>query len=171
VATVPVPPSASVVAKSVNIDEAIDERRAFKTTVLSDELLKAYGGKRGNCPTLLQRRVSATRELRVIVVGDAVEAIEQRVEGAYDDIRYVEGERIVRRRVRCPEPLAGALRQLMLTLGLRYCTFDVLEAEGEYALVDITPNGMWTPFEGDEAHLTDLVVAVVHDWAMSMARP
>jgi len=154
-----------LVAKAISADEAIDAERCFTTARVSGSALAELEGRHLSTPSLLQAYVAPVRELRVYcVLGEAI-AVGLTPSPDHVDIRYVAAERMEPTFERLPADLESQLIDLTRTLGLNYCSFDLLVAgeDGDAALVDITPAGSWDYFESDEDPFLSDALAVVID--------
>jgi hypothetical protein len=137
------------ICKAINEDEGVDDERTFASTRLPDELVSA-SPFRTACPSLIQERVATDHELRVYylwgrTLGLRLTAPEQR----YVDIRLLPRETIEAVQVEMAEDLAPMLRAYCDRHRLAYCVFDFLVTrDGRRRLVDVTPSGSWSFYEG-----------------------
>ena len=154
-------PASHVVAKAINTDESIGAGRTFATTALSSAMLNEYLGQAAHSPSLLQQQIQADYEYRVFVIKRDVVAVRVSSEGHHDDIRYADPGGLVMARVELSPDLSSQLSRLTAHLGLSYCAFDVLCANGDTYLVDITPNGRWSPYDSEAGELTTWVADAI----------
>lgn len=142
------PSCTSAVVKAINADEMIDDR-TFPTTVLADDQVEAYEGQRSECPSLVQQKIFAVRELRVFYVKGRwlcleLEMVDQQ---APVDIRYSTNPSVALIDT-LPAALKEGLQKLCKTLEMSYCVFDILvDQSGHHWLIDVTPNGTWSWYE------------------------
>ncbi|GAA3102440.1 MvdC/MvdD family ATP grasp protein [Streptosporangium carneum] len=155
-----------LIAKQINSDEftldGVDHRTY--TTVLTRRHLTSRHRLRHE-PVILQPYVPKAVELRVIVVGDRVFAMEidsQASRTARDDWRHYDDDRVRHGAHRLPEDLERRCADLVAALDLTYGAIDlILTPEGEYVFLEINPNGAW----GFVEHHTGLPIAeAIADW-------
>lgn len=153
--------SRELVAKAINANEVIDDRY-FPTTHLTDAQALEYTGQRTECPSLVQRKISATCELRIFYVGETWICLELVDQTASVDVRY-STKATVTMVDRLPRELKSQLANLCKLLEMNYCVFDVLvDAQGQCWLIDITPNGTWSWFESlDNIDVTKEILAAL----------
>jgi hypothetical protein len=161
VANTPVAPASEVVTKSINVDEQVDSERSFGTTRLTAKLLDAYVGRRSATPVLLQAHFEPEYEIRAFVAGGDVFAVRIDSEADYDDIRYTDRSTISVEAYDPSGQTTKRLRTLTDGLGLGYSAFDFVASGDTAYLVDVTPNGLWTPYDTESGHLTEHMTAVV----------
>ena len=115
-------------------------------------MLGRYVGNRSASPTptLLQSRVRPESELRVYHVLGSNVAVGISGSGEDPDVRLLPPGDVQVSPARCPDEVADRVTDLCHRLQLCYAVFDFLVADGKYRLVDITPNGQWTPYEPAE---------------------
>jgi hypothetical protein len=137
------------ICKAINEDEAVDEERTFASTRLPDALVAA-SPFRTACPSLIQERVPTNHELRVYYLLGKTLALRLRAPGRdYVDIRLLPREAIEVAPVDIAADLAGMLRRYCDRHRLAFCVFDFLVApDGACRLVDVTPGGSWSFYEG-----------------------
>ncbi len=152
-----------IVAKAISADERIDAERYFSTALLSDEDLARLPGARLSTPSLLQRFVHASTEVRVFFALGEFLALELDRPAERVDIRFATLAELAPRAFELPGELRRALAELASGLGLGYCAFDLVLPDDERPqLVDITPNGDWDYFERPEEPLiTDFLADAI----------
>lgn len=126
--------------------------------VAMDELLftKRWGAEEasaldalGFTPTIFQRQVGGTREVRVTLVGERVFAAEFDVgcDAGCDAGGQVDGRLDVDApfRIHClPHDVVDRLQALMQTLGLQYATVDLrIDEAGDYVFLELNPQGQF----------------------------
>jgi hypothetical protein len=143
--TAPVP--GPLVAKAINVDQHIDDKRNFSTSAVEPEFVGLNLGRRSPCPSLLQRRIAAEHELRVFYVNGELVSLKLQTSEPVSDIRYAKPGSLKCRLTDCPASLAPRIHKFCDSLSLRYAALDLLAEAGTYHLVDVTPNACWSGFE------------------------
>ncbi len=156
----------NLVAKQIDSDEfTLDgvDHRTYTTVLTRRHLTSRH--RLGHEPVILQPYVPKAVELRVIVVGERVFAVEidsQASRTAKDDWRHYDDDRVRYGVHRLPDDLERRCATLVASLGLTYGAIDlILTPDGEYVFLEINPNGAW----GFVEHHTGLPIAeAIADW-------
>jgi hypothetical protein len=147
-----------IICKAINEYEVIDETRTFRTTTVEPSFLELHRDERAGCPSLLQVKVAADHEIRVIAWCDEFMAVKLETTLDYSDIRFLPKDEVERSRTRLPPEIEERLRVFMRRVGLRYSAFDFVVSGRTLFLIDVTPSGLWSPFDTDLS-MTDEIVA------------
>lgn len=100
-----------------------------------------------NCPCLFQEYINKRLELRIIVVGNEVFAVEihsQEKEQTKYDYRRTELKEITHKVHQLPQDISEKCKLLVKKLGLSYGAIDmILTPDGEYVFLEINSNGQY----------------------------
>lgn len=101
-----------------------------------------------HCPTLFQRFIEKSSDVRITVVDDechAVELIAREPDGAQRcDVRRNNMADVEYRRATLPPAVEASVHQLARHYGLRFAAIDmVVGIDGEWYFLEINPNGQW----------------------------
>lgn len=137
------------ICKAIDEDEEVDEERTFASTRLPEALVAA-SPFRTACPSLIQERVPVDHELRVYQLLGRTLALRLTAPGQdYADIRLLPRAAIQVAQVDVAPDLRAALGRYCDRHRLAFCVFDFLvSGDGACALVDVTPSGSWSFYEG-----------------------
>jgi glutathione synthase/RimK-type ligase-like ATP-grasp enzyme len=152
-----------LVTKAISTDERIGPERHLSTTVLTDDLTNELGGIRLKTPALLQRQVAAVAEYRCFYLLGRTIVISLRPSDTHVDIRHTTHQEMAPQLADLPEHLTAALGELACAFALNYCTFDLLlDVDGQYSLIDVTPSGSWAYYEeAEQPFLSELLADIV----------
>jgi glutathione synthase/RimK-type ligase-like ATP-grasp enzyme len=99
------------------------------------------------CPTLLQECISKRSDVRVIVIGDevfAVEILSQEHDSANIDFRSQNVFDLEHRTLTLPAVEEWACRSIVSRLGLRFGAIDLVRGQdGRFHFLEVNPNGQW----------------------------
>lgn len=101
-----------------------------------------------SCPTLFQRFIDKTSDVRITVVDNACHAVEligKTADGLQRcDIRRDNMENVDYREFALPRAVHENVRRLMDHYALRFAAIDmVVDADGEWFFLEVNPNGQW----------------------------
>jgi hypothetical protein len=136
------------VAKAINEDENVDEKRVYCTAPLDKEIVSGEDF-RTDTPSLIQERVKAQYELRVYTLLGRLLGLRIAVENRDStDIRLVPRESLTIEPIDIAPDLVWAIHRYCKRHQLSYCAFDFLRtADGRDLLVDVNPSGSWSFYE------------------------
>lgn len=130
---------------SVERDDPADDTVVFTSRVRAEDLDRAATLSR--CPTLFQRAVPKSLDVRVTVVDEDLVAVgltatddgRQRLDIRRDNMSDVEYTA-----VDLPAAVRASLLALLRSYGLRYAAVDFVVAEtGDWVFLEVNPNGQW----------------------------
>lgn len=128
-----------------------DGYRVIYTNRVTPEIRKNLGSVK-HAPTFFQEYIPKAFELRVTVVGNDVFACRidsQESEKTTDDWRRYDFANVPHSVHELPRGVESFCRDLTSTLELVYGAIDmIVTPEGEYAFLEINPNGQWAWIEG-----------------------
>lgn len=132
-----------LVAKAVNMFQEVAPGEYFNTSRIDHALLQEIDGA-SPVPSYLQEMVHSRYEYRVYCVLGELFAIRMSRSDARDDIdiRVIDQSFIEATRVELPQDIAVALVKLTDLIGIKYCSFDLVEDE-KIQLIDVNPAGSW----------------------------
>jgi glutathione synthase/RimK-type ligase-like ATP-grasp enzyme len=100
-------------------------------------------------PTLLQKYIEKSADIRVTIIGDSAYSVAIKpTQKAVVDFRAVEIFNLPHSIIELPPKLTKLCVQLVRRLNLTFGAIDlVLTAAGEYYFLEINPNGQWSWLE------------------------
>lgn len=117
----------------------------FTNPVLSNHFDKIANIK--HAPSILQKYIPKSTELRVTVIGKKVFAVEldsQKIPAAIHDWRKALHENLKHTPFDLPADVQKKCHELLERLGLEFGAIDfILTPNGEYVFLEINPNGQW----------------------------
>lgn len=140
----------TLITKSISSDEQIDSKRYFFTTKLNNDFISQYANRSSICPSFLQRYIKPKHELRIYYLLGFTLTLMLRTNSLYSDIRELSKSDIEIEEVDCPKEVKQSIDKFCESCGLSYCCFDFVYNDGQYFLLDITPNGSWEFFKNDK---------------------
>lgn len=143
--------SRGMIAKPLASGYIEREDPADDTVIFTSEVTEYQLDSLGNidkCPVLFQEKVQKQSDVRLVVVGDSMVAVElhaidrggqQRLDirrNAMSDVDYVSAD--------IPETIRGSVQRLMKEYGLVFAAFDfAIDRDGTWIFFEINPNGQW----------------------------
>lgn len=135
-----------------NITVAEDLYPFFTIRLTSDEK-QSYLDNVAACPTLFQQFIDKVFDLRVIVIGENLYAVEIHSQGhksSQEDFRVVAPEMLAHKLRDVPKPLHIQIKDFMNYYNLVFSAFDfAVTANGDYYFLENNPNGQWLWLEVD----------------------
>lgn len=139
------------VLKCINAWQEISGGRFLNTSFIGSRQLQSFSNGSLGAPIMVQDYVAHNVESRLYLSGDRYVHVSQRYElGAsmVADLRTAEPTGAdVDSGLIAEVPWMEGLRTLMDALDVRYCSFDLAEAEAGRVLLDVNPVGSWTFLE------------------------
>jgi hypothetical protein len=166
------------VVKPIATNEQVGEDKYFPTTELTEPQLVALTGARSDCPHLVQHSVTTRIEVRAIYSFGTIGAVALTRPHTNEDsigpidIRYAKD--IARTSWSLPEDVTRCCRALARRSHLEYFAIDLLlDHNGEYWLIDVTPDGCVTGLDdaGDTliSSLVEGIATARHDTSIHIS--
>ena len=136
------------------------------TNVLNDNHSNSFENVQLS-PSLFQKYIEKLIELRVIVVGNQVFAVElhsQELEQAKHDWRKVDAIDIKHIPHELPNQISKKCVKLVQILGLSFSAMDfILTPEGNYVFLELNPNGQWAWLQQlcPDVHIREALIALL----------
>jgi glutathione synthase/RimK-type ligase-like ATP-grasp enzyme len=141
-------------------------RRCFCRKVTLHEL-DAFRDTISASPLILQQYIPKRRDIRVTIIGDTIVACaihSQEVQGAADDWRTVDVDRLRHEIITLPAALVDRLRELHARFEVPFGAIDLVEdPDGRYWFLEDNLNGQWLWIE----HMTGYPLACVMAGALA----
>jgi len=131
-----------VAAKCISVNQKYGKNRYYRTSILDTKLLEALPARQST-PAFLTEYIKPNSEARVYYFLGDITAIRLKSVKDYVDIRDLRNTELVCDKIDLPKHLHEAVIRFCNSEKFNYCCFDFIEKNGEFHLIDITPNGTW----------------------------
>jgi len=138
-----VDPDRQFVVKAINCDERVDRTHVLGANLISGARICHSLEDSRSAPVFMQRYIKREVEWRIIAIFGEILCFEQRALADTTDLRNVPRSDVKSSVVPVPDALIEPIEKFTAITEMSLCAFDVVGGDGNYFLVDVTPNGGW----------------------------